>query len=156
MDEDGEDDEYGAKHEPVEPKLLGFQIIAKTAAVLVPYMIAASSWLEFRWVGAMMFGVYLQNTYVYCIALGLYVAMLISSGIVAVAHYGQDESVPDDNRILQRHRHRHPPQCAEELQRHPPQQGCCAGDRKRHKPAADALATRDLDMEAGAGQRLLH
>jgi len=135
MGEDGVD--------PADRAQLVFQLLAKTTAALVPYIIAASSWLEFRMVGAMMFAVYLQNSYVYYIALVLYAAMLISSGIVAVAHYGQDKSVPDDIRH-------------EELHAYPPQQGCCAVDRKRHKPAADALATRAVDMEAGAGQRLLH
>jgi hypothetical protein len=118
------------------------QMALKSCVVLMPYVIAARGWLEFKLAVAMQSGVYMRSIIAYHIALVLYVAILIIAGIVAVAHYGRDGAMPDDGR-------------SEELHVYPPQQGCCAVDRKRHKPAADALAMRAAIMEAGAGQRLL-
>jgi hypothetical protein len=126
-----------------EPTSLVFQMAFKTAAVLSPYIIAAISWMEFKVVIATMFALLVRSKFAYIIALGVYVGMLISSGITAIVYLNQPDALSDGNGD------------DEELRTYPPQQGCCAFDRKGHKPSFSSLTTRATMMEAGAGRGLL-
>lgn len=129
--------------ESAEPASLVLQMAFKIAAVLSPYIIAAISWMEFKVVVATMFALLVRHKLAYIIAVGVYVGVLISSGIIAIVHLNEPGTLSNDNGDN------------EELRTYPPQQRCCAFDRKGHKPAFGALATRAAEMEAGAGRGLL-
>lgn len=130
--------------ERAEPLSLVLQVGVKTAAVLAPYVIAASSWIEFQVVIATMFGLLVRYRFVYHAMLGIYVTIFAISGIAAVALLRQDDVMAGDGP-------------GEELQLHtyPPQQGCCIVDRKKHKPTFDTTTRRVAEVEQGAVQGVL-
>ncbi|CAK0801437.1 unnamed protein product [Prorocentrum cordatum] len=138
--------------ERAEPVSLVFQMAVKTAAVSSPYIIAASSWIEFQVVIATMFGVLIQSRFTYYAMLGIYFAIFAMSGIAAVALLRQDDGMAGDGRsddCVAGDSH------GEELHNFPLQQRCCAGHRKQHKLTFDITDRPAADMEQGAGQGLL-
>jgi len=121
----------------VQPTFLTIQMAVKTAAVLLPYIIAAQSWIEFRMVLAMVFRLHLGYMFSYLFLLGIYVAILAISGLIVIAHLSPDVSLPDEG-------------YSEELQTYPLELQCCSNvDRKKHKRASSALVTRQMPPNYG-------
>jgi len=134
-----------------EPVSLVFHIAVKTVALLIPYIIASISWIEFQVVIATMFGFIVKYRCTYYAMLSICVAIFAMSAIAAVALLGHGDGMTGDGRQddgMAGDGH------GEELQTFSFRQRCCAGDRKKHKPPFDATARRVAEMEHGAGQGL--
>lgn len=129
--------------EHVEPASVGLQMAVKTAAVLSPYVFAARTWQSFQVAVAFLFGFRVRCSVVYYASLGIYVAILVLSGFIAIIHYNKPNGGESGHG-------------AELLAYPPPQQACCLADRKRHKYVPDTTAARAAEMEAGEGHGLLN
>ncbi|CAK0791517.1 unnamed protein product [Prorocentrum cordatum] len=86
---------------------------------------------------AMVFRLHLGYMFSYLFLLGIYVAILAISGLIVIAHLSPDVSLPDEG-------------YSEELQTYPLELQCCSNvDRKKHKRASSALATRQMPPNYG-------